>query len=72
MVPLPDDEQQTVSQGAQSPQEQNTGAEPSNGDQPPAHGSTGEGAGSAMARLISQEQARIVPGAPDDAPNGSS
>ena len=33
------------------------------------HGSTGEGAGSAMARLISQEQARIVPGAPEDGSN---
>ncbi len=37
-----------------------------------SHGSSGEGAGSAMARLISQEQARIVAGAPEDAPNASS
>lgn len=36
----------------------------------PSHGTTGEGSGSAMARLISQEQARIVPAA-DDTPNGS-
>ncbi|MFC5499982.1 hypothetical protein ACFPOE_20740 [Caenimonas terrae] len=34
----------------------------------PDHGSSGEGSGSAMARLISQEQARVVPAAeaPDD------
>jgi hypothetical protein len=38
----------------------------------PAHGSTGEGSGSAMARLISQEQARMPPAAPEDAPTGSS
>ena len=36
-----------------------------------SHGSTGEGSGSAMARLISQEQARIVPGAVDDTSDGS-
>lgn len=41
-------------------------------DQQPEHGSSGEGASSAMARLISQEQARIVPGNPEDAPTGSS
>ncbi len=36
------------------------------------HGSSGEGSVSAMARLISQEQARIVPGAADeDTPHGS-
>jgi hypothetical protein len=38
----------------------------------PSHGSTGEGAGSAMARLISQEQARVLPGAPDPTPTQSS
>ena len=35
-------------------------------------GSTGEGAGSAMARLISQERARRVTGAPQDVPTESS
>ena len=30
------------------------------------HGATGQGAESAMARLISQEQARIVPGAAEE------
>ena len=34
-------------------------------------GSTGEGAHSAMARLISQEQARLFPVAPDDIPTDS-
>ena len=34
-------------------------------------GASGEGAGSAMARLISQEQARSVPGAPEDGATGS-
>lgn len=51
-----------------------TGHEPAHSTKPPgttSHGSSGEGAGSAMARLIIQEQARIVPGAPADAPNGS-
>jgi hypothetical protein len=39
------------------------------GGSAPRHGSTGEGAGSAMARLISQEQARVLPGAPDPTPS---
>jgi hypothetical protein len=71
MATLPDD-QQPMMQSAQVPQEQTADAPPSTGDQSPSHGSTGEGAGSAMARLISQQQSRIVPGAPEDAPNGSS
>jgi hypothetical protein len=68
---LPDDEQ-PMTQSAQAPQEQSGDMAPSGDDQSPPHGSTGEGARSAMARLISQEQSRIVPGAPEDAPNGSS
>ena len=35
------------------------------------HGATGEGSGSAMARLISQEQSRVVPGSAEDAADGS-
>jgi hypothetical protein len=30
------------------------------------HGKTGEGAGSALAQLISQEQSRIFPGGPEE------
>jgi hypothetical protein len=41
--------------------------------QPPAdeksgHGMSGEGSRTALARLLSQEQSRIVPGQPQDAP----
>ena len=36
------------------------------------HGATGEGSGSALARLISQEQSRVVPGSAENAANGSS
>jgi hypothetical protein len=67
---------------AQDPQPMDSGnansqqsAQPDESSPPgqrPNHGTTGEGAGSAMARLISQEQARIVPGKADDAATGSS
>lgn len=58
---------QPIDSGAHSPPEANQAQQDAS---TAAHGSTGEGAGSAMAHLISQEQARIVPGAPDDRPNG--
>jgi hypothetical protein len=67
---LEDDDQPMSSTGTQSQQE--PAEEQSARADTPHHGSTGEGSGSAMARLISQEQSRVVPGAPDDAPNGSS
>jgi hypothetical protein len=35
------------------------------------HGSSGAGAESAMARLISQEKARAIPAAPEDPSSGS-
>jgi hypothetical protein len=42
-------------------------------EHPVAHGSTGEGSSSAMARLMSQEQARgAVLAAPEDVPTGTS
>jgi hypothetical protein len=33
-----------------------------------SHGMSGEGSRTALARLLSQEQSRIVPGQPQDAP----
>jgi hypothetical protein len=63
---------QPMSTGTQSQQE---GSDPKQDSAAAAgvsgHGKTGEGSGSALAQLISQEQARVVPGAPEDGPTGS-
>jgi hypothetical protein len=73
MATHPQDDDPKSSPADQSGQEHVGGDEQaSRGDHPTSHGSTGEGSGSAMARLISQEQARVVPGCAEDAPTGSS
>ena len=59
-----------MNQGAQPPPVPGDRSGHPGADEQP-HGSTGEGAGSAMAKLICQEQARIVPGAPEDPPTGA-
>jgi hypothetical protein len=71
MATNPDDAQPT-STGVQSGQEPAQSNQQAAGNDTPGHGSTGEGSGSALARLISQQEARIVPGAPEDGPTGSS
>jgi hypothetical protein len=63
-------DQAPVDNGVPPHEASSEGGETSN--QTPSHGSSGEGSSSAMAKLISQEQARIVPGTPDDEPTGSS
>lgn len=64
------DEQRPKSTGLQSHQEPTSSTQSSDRDDTASHGLSGEGSSSAMARLISQENSRIVPGAPEDAPNG--
>lgn len=66
------DEAQPMSTGAQSQQQPAVQDQPAERDNTVSNGSSGEGAGSAMARLISQEQARIKPGAPEGGPHGPS
>ena len=60
-----------MNDGAQPQQDPAGGIEHSGRDGQADHGSTGEGASSAMARLISQQQARSVAGAPEDPPTGA-
>ena len=69
-IPSEDNEPKTDDAAAAAPEqapgsEQFQGAQQSQADGQPApdHGATGEGSGSAMARLISQEQARLLPAA---------
>ena len=71
MATTSDDDQQ-MRGGAQLKQEATHGNERSARDELASKGATGEGSGSALARMISQEQARIIPGAPNDAPTGGS
>lgn len=59
----------TEAEGEAKP-EQQTRTDQSDALPAPEHGSTGEGAGSALARLIRQEQSRVVP-APDEPADSS-
>ena len=67
-----DDHDQPMNTGTHNQQQPTDGNQQSAGEDTSAHGSTGEGAGSALARLISQEQARLVPGAAENSTDGSS
>jgi hypothetical protein len=60
-----------MSNGSESPRESPQADERPSVEEKSGHGMSGEGSRTALARLISQEQSRIVPGQPDDAPTGS-
>ena len=67
---------ETEPEEAQQPGPQAPQPTPVSQEQPlttaaPDHGATGNGAESAMARLISQEQSRAVPVSADDAADSS-
>ncbi len=66
------EEAQPMSTGTQSQQESAQANQPADRDPSLSSGASGEGSGSAMARLISQEQARIKPGAAEDGPHAAS
>jgi hypothetical protein len=66
-----DNEADAMSNGSESPRESPEANQQPSVEEKSGHGMSGEGSRTALARLISQEQSRIVPGQPDDAPTGS-
>ena len=66
------DAKQPADPGAQTQPDPTASSQPSAEAGTATSGSTGEGAASAMVRLISQEQARLFPASPEDTSADSS